>query len=295
MSIVVNAPTSNIGRRAALRLLEAGEKVTVLSRDEKKVQDLAQRGARVIAGSYEDPALLGAALEGARGLFWLTPPPARPDFYEWAQETARRAASLARKAKAERVVVISSIGAHSGPGSGPVGILRAVEDAFEESLPHVVSLRAGFFMENFLRSVDTIAKARSIFLPALAAKRQPMVATKDIADRAACWLLDRGWKGHHRVGVHGPVDHSPEEAAAIIGRALGEPVKYVEVTLDQARQAMKGLGMPDWMVEIYIELYGAMRDGRLDPAEPRTPETTTPTSLVEFTRETLRPALEAAR
>ena len=26
------------------------------------------------------------------------------------------------------------------------------------------------------------------------------MATADVAAKAACWLLDRGWSGHHRVG-----------------------------------------------------------------------------------------------
>jgi hypothetical protein len=104
------------------------------------------------------------------------------------------------------------------------------------------------------------------------------VATADIAAKAACWLFDRGWSGHHRVGVHGAKDLSSDEAAAIISSALGEPVKCVEATLDQARGAMKGMGMPDFVVEILIEQYVAFREGRLDSAEPRTPDTTTPTT-----------------
>ena len=86
MSIVINTPTSNIGRALASRLLDAGERVTALSRDKKKVDELLRRGARIIQGSFEEPSLLAAALEGAEALFWLTPPPARP-----AIETHRRA------------------------------------------------------------------------------------------------------------------------------------------------------------------------------------------------------------
>ena len=41
MSIVINTPTSNIGRALAARLLDAGERITVLSRDKKKVDDFA--------------------------------------------------------------------------------------------------------------------------------------------------------------------------------------------------------------------------------------------------------------
>src|SRR5216683_2440873 len=271
MSIVINTPTSNIGRALAARLLDAGERITVLSRDKKKVDELLRRGARVVEGSFEEPALLAEALEGAE-----------------------QAAAAAKKAGVRRAVVISSAGAHTGPGTGAVGPAREMENDFEAALPAVVSLRPGIFMENFLLSTDMIAKAGQIFTPLPTGKRWPLVATADIAAKAACWLLDRGWSGHHRVGVHGPTDLSTDEAAAIISSALGEPVKCVETTIDQARGALTGMGMPDFIVEIIIEMYVAFREGRLDQAEPRTPDTTTPTTLAEFARTTLVPAIHNA-
>jgi uncharacterized protein YbjT (DUF2867 family) len=294
MSIVINTPTSNIGRALAARLLDAGEIVTVLSREKRKVDDLAKRGARVLEGSFEEPTLLAKALEGAEALFWLTPPPARPDYYAWATKCAKQAATAAKRAGARRAVVLSSMGAHTGPGTGAVGPAREMENDFEALLPAVVSLRPGIFMENFLLSAGMIAKAGQMFLPIPTGKRWPLVATSDIAAKAACWLLDRSWSGHHRVGVHGPKDLSPDEAAAIISSALGKPVKCVEATPDQARGAMKGMGMPDFVVEIIMEQYDAFRDGRLESAEPRTPDTTTPTTLAEFTRTTLMPAIRVA-
>jgi uncharacterized protein YbjT (DUF2867 family) len=294
MSIVINAPTSNIGRALAARLLDAGESVTVLSRDRKKVDELSRRGARVIEGSFEDPALLAEALEGAEALFWLTPPPARPDYYAWAIECAKRAAEAAKHAGVRRAVVISSMGAHTGPGTGAVGPAREMENDFEASLPAVVSLRPGIFMENFLLSAGMIAQAGQIFVPIQPGKKWPLVATTDIAAKAACWLFDRGWTGHYRIGVHGPQDLSTGEAAAIISSAVGKPVQCIDATLEQARGALTSMGMPGFVVDLIIEQYVAFRDGRLDPAEPRTPDTTTPTTLAEFARTTLVPAVRAA-
>jgi uncharacterized protein YbjT (DUF2867 family) len=71
-----------------------------------------------------------------------------------------------------------------------------MENEFEAKLPAVVSLRPGIFMENFLLSAEMIAKAGQIFVPIQPGKKWPLVATADIAAKAACWLLDRGWTGH---------------------------------------------------------------------------------------------------
>ena len=116
MSIVINTPTSNIGRALATRLLDADERITLISRDRKKVDELAHRGAQVIEGSFEEPPLIAEALEGADSLFWLTPPPARPDYYTWAVKSAKQAAAAAKKVGVRRAVVVSSAGAHTGPG-----------------------------------------------------------------------------------------------------------------------------------------------------------------------------------
>src|SRR6266436_6732892 len=160
MSIVINTPTSNIGRALAARLLDVGERITVLSRDKKKVDELLRRGARVVEGSFEDPALLAKALEGAEALFWLTPPPAQPDYYAWATKCAKQAAIAAKRAGARRAVVLSSMGAHTGPGTGAVGPAREMENVFVLLLPALPSLPLGTYTALFRQSSGQIAHGR---------------------------------------------------------------------------------------------------------------------------------------
>lgn len=293
MSIVVNTPNGNIGRPLVEKLLEAGKQVTLISRSPGKVADLVKRGARLVEGSIDDSAVVASALKGAEALFWLTPAAFRPDFIEWAQENARVAAQAVRANGVGRVVVLSSMGAQNGPGTGPVGALLGVEEAFKAATPNVTILRPGFFMENLLRDLDALAKAGSIFMPVPPEKRVPMVATADIAAKAAEVLLDAGWKGHRYLGVHGPVDISYGEAAAILSEALGRPVRYVQVTLDDVRKALLDAGMPGFAVDLFVEMYKAIPEGRLDAAEPRSKETTTPTTLAHFARTVLKPAVES--
>ncbi|QSQ25108.1 NAD(P)H-binding protein [Pyxidicoccus parkwayensis] len=294
MSIVINTPNGQIGRPLSLRLLEAGRSLTVISRTADKVADLVKRGAKLVEGSTDDAAVLDRALAGAESLFWLTPPAHRPDFIAWAEETARTAAKAVKKHGVKRVVVLSSVGAQHGHGTGPVGALLAVEEAFKAVCPDVTILRPGFFMENFLRDLGTVAKTGSLFMPMPRDKRVPMVAVADIAAKSAQVLLDAGWKGHRYVGIQGPAHVAYGELESIFTEALGRPIRYVQVGMDDVRKGMSGAGMPAWMVDMFAEMYGAVIDGRMDPAEPRTPETTTPTSLAQWAREVLKPALEKA-
>ena len=116
-----------------------------------------------------------------------------------------------------------------------------------------------------------------------------MVATRDIARAAAQRLLDNTWIGRTVHGLHGPADLSFDEAAAAIGQGLERPVAHVQVHEDQARQAMRAAGLSEHVTELFLELHRAIESGLLRPAEPRTAETTTATTLEQFSRDVLKP------
>lgn len=292
MQFVINTPSGNIGRALSHLLLDAGAGLTVIARSPSKVADLAARGARVVEGSLEDEAVLREAFKGANGVFWLNAPNLSPRFIEWSREAAERAAAVAKEAGVTHAVVVSSVGAHSGPGVGPVSSLLGVEDAFRAAIPNTVALRAAFFFENLLRDIGTIKGMGALFAPFPGDYPVPMVATRDIAGRAASYLLS-GWAGHVITGVHGPRDLSQNEVARLIGEALGRPVNYVQVSLEQVQQGMLGAGLPEFVANLYTEMYDGALKGLMTPAEPRTPETTTTTALSAWLKEVFVPAFNA--
>jgi hypothetical protein len=50
-------------------------------------------------------------------------------------------------------------------------------------------------------------------------------------------------------------------AQAPIGHAIGKDVKYVPVPHDVAKQAMVGMGMPEWIADGYVELNQGFEQG----------------------------------
>jgi uncharacterized protein YbjT (DUF2867 family) len=295
MKIVVNTPAGNIGRSVVDQLLKADQSVVIISRHPNKVAELVARGAALIEGSIDDPSVLSRAFSGADALFWVTPfAPDQPDFLRWARKTGQQAAEAARSQGVKRAVVLSSVGAQHETGVGPIGCMPVIEAAFRASVPDVTSLRAASFMENYLQSVGTIAHTGSVFGSHPADRKIPLVAACDIARKASEALLDREWSGFRVVGVHGPEDLAPSRAAEIIAAGIGRPVAYVEVPVEQLKAGMLKSGMPQFMADLMAELYQGFRAGRVASAEPRSEETTTETSLFEFSRRVLKPAVEAA-
>src|SRR5690606_33558010 len=128
----------------------------------------------------DEAAVVDRAFEGARAVFWLTPPSFRPGYRDWAVGAAASAAQAAKKHGGERVVLLSRVGAQN-PGNGPVSILGEVEETFRAELPNVLALRPAYFFENFRRELGSIAAEGAWYGPVPAQRAMPMVATSDIA------------------------------------------------------------------------------------------------------------------
>jgi uncharacterized protein YbjT (DUF2867 family) len=294
MSIVVTTPTGNIGKIVVQSLLKAGESVTVLVRNPDKLADAVRESVTVAQGNLNDKAFVAKATAGAEALFWLTPNDMTvADVRGYYETLAENAAYAVETNHIPYVVNLSSAGAQHETGLGPVSFIGVVERALRTVAPTVVQLRPGYFFENFLAQIGAIQNANALFIPFPPDLAYPMVATQDIGEVAAKHLLKRDATGEVIVGVHGPADLTMPEAAKIIGDAVNRPVNFVPLSSDEARKAFLSFGASAEFANIYVEMFEGFAKG-LAPAEPRTPETTTPTTLAAWATDVLRPAVDAA-
>lgn len=290
MSILVTTPTGNVGRRVVERLLEAGAPITVLARDPARLDPAVRERARVVAGDLTDPAALAESARGARALFLAIPPfPASADWAADQRRVGEAAAAAIRTQGLERVVFLSSAGAQRDDLYA-VSRLGEIERMLAAAAPHVAALRAGFFLENFLSAVPTIAADGTVYMSLPPDRPLAMVATRDVGDVAAALLLDDAWRGHQVRGVHGAADRTPAQVAAAFGRVLGRDVRYVRVPAEAMRQALLGAGMSAHVADEYPRLMDGL--GALDfQAEPRTATSTTPTTVEAWAEAVLAPAV----
>jgi uncharacterized protein YbjT (DUF2867 family) len=295
MSILVTTPTGNVGSRVTARLLEERADVRVFARSPEKLPDGVRAHAEVVPGDLEDPESLAQALDGASALFFVIPPNVQTDDWRaWQRQIAENAVDALPPTGCDRVVFLSSCGApfeHVGPISG----LGEAEQMLRASVPNVAALRAGYFMENFLQFMDSIVREQVIYHAFPPDVQWPMVATRDVGDVAARWLLDEDWSGHHVAGVHGPEDLSHSDAATAIGRGLDVDVTYQQVPLAAVKEQMREMGLPADVVHNYGEMIAGLTRIPRDEIEPRTEETTTPTTLEAFAQQAMKPAVEAMR
>src|SRR5437016_10233183 len=147
-------------------------------------------------------------------------------------------------------------------------------------------------MDNLLRQVQAIKNQGAFFLPLSGDLKQPSACTRDIAATAAKLLLDQSWSGVGSFPVLGPEDLSYNDMARIISEVLGKPVRFPEIPGEAFKARLLQRGMSEAMAQANLDMWVAYSHG-LDTAEPRTPQSTTPTSFRQWCEEVLKPAVLA--
>jgi len=289
MKIAITTPTGNIGSRLVQNLLDSDAELTLLARTPEKLPEAVRSRTTVKQGVLEDAQFVRDATAGADALFWLTPYSLSEPNQDARYVTLTKSASEAVTTNGIPYVInLSTFGAQITQGAGFASYLSQMEQAFNGTDAHVLHLRPGFFMENFLLILAWMRSEGMIPLPLPAATTLPMIATSDIADVAAKRLLRRDWEGRVIQGLHGPAHLRLDEAATILSTATGKPLHYAEIPMTMFRDVLRGMGASDEGIRCDDELMTAF--ARPDVvAEPRTAETTTPTTLQEWGSAVLAP------
>ncbi|MFF7471057.1 NAD(P)H-binding protein [Streptomyces sp. NPDC008092] len=250
--IVVTGATGNVGRPLTRALAEAGQEVTAVSRHAATVPD----GVRHLAADLADPAGLEPALAGAKALFLLL----SGDMHAPGADPAD-IIGLAAAHGVRRVVLLSSQGVATRP-FGPTRIaMRALEDTLRGSGLDWAVLRPGGFASNALWWAGSV-RARRVVAAPFGDVGVPIVDPADIAEVAAACLLD----DRHTGAVYeltGPEVITPRGQAEAIAAALGSPVRFHDLTRDEARAAMVQ-SMPAELAEDTLDILGSP-----NPAETR--------------------------
>jgi uncharacterized protein YbjT (DUF2867 family) len=289
--------TGHVGGIAAARLLDARKKVRVIGRSADRLAAYTSRGAEAAVGSLEDVAFLRTAFQGAGAVFALIPPNfAAKGFRPWQNRVADAIASALEAARVGHALTLSSIGADRKDQNGPIGGLHDMEERVNRVKGlNVLHLRPGYFMENNLASIGMI-KGMGLNGSALRADLELVqVATRDIGEVAARKLLALDFRGQGVLELHGPRDVTMAEVTAAIGKAIGKPdLRYVQFPYPEARKGLMGVGVPEELADLYMEMSKGFNDGAVKATQPRSPATTTPTSIEVFAEQVFAPAYRAA-
>jgi uncharacterized protein YbjT (DUF2867 family) len=64
-----------------------------------------------------------------------------------------------------------------------------------------------------------------------------------------------------KYGITGNKALSYSQVAEILSNALGRRITYVNITEEDARKAIKKMGMEEWLIDALIEFYNVIKSG----------------------------------
>lgn len=293
--ITIIGATGNTGSVAAEVLLSKGQKVRVVGRNAEKLKRFTDKGAEAFVGDVLDTAAMTRAFTGAKAAYLMIPPDfTQADYRAYQARVADSLATAAERAGLAHAVTLSSVGAQLPEGAGPISGLHHFEQRINQVRGlNVLHLRPGYFFENFLMQIGGIQTFGMMGGSMRGDLAVAMIATRDIGARAAEELARRSFTGQQTRELLGPRDVSLNEAATILGKAIGKPdLRYQQLPYEQFEAILTQIGMSRDGARLINEMYRAFNEGRVVPQEKRGPENTTPTTLEVWATEVFAPAFK---
>ncbi|MCT9930436.1 NAD(P)H-binding protein [Planotetraspora sp. A-T 1434] len=161
---------------------------------------------------------------------------------------------VAKAGGIRRVVLLSSQGVATRPQSASHGdVGRSIEDAVRQSGLDWTILRPGGFNSNTYAWAESVRAQRTVAAP-FGDVGLPTIDPADVAEVAAATLREDGHAGRI-YELTGPALTTPRQQAEALGDALGEPIRFAELTRDEARAQMLRF-MPEPVVETTLAILG---------------------------------------
>ena len=251
--ILVTGATGNTASGLIPALRSKGADVRALVREESKAQPLRDQGVEVMIGNLSNPETLDRPFAGVEKVVLITAN--GPD-----QATNGINAIEAAK-RAGNPHIVRASGLVPAPAKETVigRQLAEIEEKLKASgLPYTI-IRPTFFMQNTMIAAQSVASQGVIYMP-LKDGHIGMVDLRDIVEVDLKVLTSCGHEGKTYT-LTGPESISIDDVAAGLSKALGKEIKYVDVPLEAGREAMVGMGVPEFVADGFIEVFKNFSEG----------------------------------
>jgi uncharacterized protein YbjT (DUF2867 family) len=238
--ILVTGASGNIGTPLVQQLRAAGANFSVL-------RSKGELDASTRVASYDDVDALTRAFEGVDTLFLLLP------LVENKLALAGNAALAAKRAGVKHIVRSSGAGADAASTFALPRLQGRVDELLAATGIATTFIRPAAFMQNFSTWMAGQVQAGTVYA-AHGDAAQSLVDTRDIAAVAARILQNPAPHTGKSYTITGGQALTTDKFVAEIAQATGRAVSYQPVSFEDAVQAMAGMGMPGWIVELLDSL-----------------------------------------
>ncbi|MCB0099853.1 MAG: NAD(P)H-binding protein, partial [Caldilineaceae bacterium] len=269
MNIVVTGSLGNISKPLTETLRAKGHAVTVASHSPARAKEIEALGAAAAIGTMEDADFLTATFTGADAVYCMISAGGgfsdeNFDMVAHATRVANNYRVAIERSGVQRVVFLSSVGAHLEHGNGILGFYYQVEKELS-TLPSTVAItfmRPVAFYSNLLGYIGMIKKEGFIAANYGGDEKRPWVSPVDIAAAVAEELTTPATGRSTRYVASDEI--SCNEIAAILGQAIGKAeLQWIVISDEQLRAGMIAAGMNPQIAAGMVAMYAAARSGAL--------------------------------
>jgi uncharacterized protein YbjT (DUF2867 family) len=256
---LVTDVTGHVGRAVLAEL--ANQPVAVRALLQEPV-DLPIKAPNIeaVRTDPDDPSSLQRAVEGVEAVFLAS------QFSPHIAEAHLKIANAAKSAGVKRFVQLSTIGANPQMccarmlrwlGQAETGVAACPDVA-------VTRLRPSYMLQMLFEFAPTIAQQGLIAGP-FRSTQWSWVDARDVASVAVAALKDPSHAGRIYT-VTGSESLSFPQIADRLSHILGKPVRFQDITANEARGWLQGKGLSPVMIEAKLELWDACASNMLNVA-----------------------------
>jgi len=269
--ILITGASGSVGKAVLQEAIRKEAKVRAMYRSKEEAAKTPS-GCEPVLADYADKQSLRKALEGAATAYVVCSP--IPQLVELESNML----DACKESGVKHVVLNSALGAGDYGKSFP-SWHRKVEDKLKTTGMSYTILRPNGFLQNIVTYNAPSIRAQGAFYVAMGDAKVSYLDVGDIAV-VAVKVLQGGEHAGKTYELNGPEAISNGELAKRISKVAGRAVSYVDIPESAQREAMLGLGMPEWQVTALLELQqyymqggGANTDSLLQALIERAPVT----------------------
>ncbi|MDN3654266.1 NAD(P)H-binding protein [Ferruginibacter paludis] len=270
MKIIITGSLGHISKPLVNILVQKGHAITVVSSKAERQKEIEAAGATAAIGSMENANFLAVTFKGADIVYVMEAVGAH-NFFDKNFDIMAAINSIVdnykeaiQQAGVKRVIHLSSIGAHTNKGNGILAFHYNAENILKQ-LPNDVAIKfmrpVGFYY-NMFAFIPTIKTQNCIVSNYGGNEKEPWVSPLDIAKTIA-EEIEKPFTGRE-IRYIASDEVSPNELAAILGKAIGKPdLKWQTIPDEQFMNGLLKAGMSPQAAKGLTEMNAGRRNGIL--------------------------------
>lgn len=244
--IMITGASGTVGRAVLDEVRKSGKPVRAMYRSSNDARK-APPGVSTVLGDFADKNSLRQAFEGVGAVYLVCSP--IPQLVE----LESNGIDVCLEVGVRHVVLNSALGAADYSKSFP-SWHRKVEDKLKASkLSHTI-VRPNSFMQNLVTYNAPSIRAQNAFYAAMGNAKLSLIDVRDLAAVIAKALNSPAEHAGKTYELNGPEAFTYAQIADRISRAVGRPVRFVDVPEEAQRKTMLDMGMPEWQITALLDL-----------------------------------------